>query len=456
MSIKRQSNSLKKMLLLIACLGLVACQSFNNKDQATQAKDYSMPELKPTYSNDEVVAFNNKLNQGKANQYEGLKPYNKPILTAPEELPSSLFYDSGIQIPYPKEGVKGIYLPQSVFGDPEQFKQLIDYIDQTALNAVVIDFKDDYGNILSDVDTKNELIQKHVTGNVDYKQILKELEKHQIYPIARIVTFKDNRLSDDKPDFSFKDSQTGEIWQDGNGSQFINPFLKDVWDYNVQVAIEAAKLGFKEVQFDYVRFPEGFETFASQLTYDLGDFAAYVTDDPEKFGQERVYAINGYLEYAKDQLAPYGADISADVFGYTAIAQNSADVRGIGQDFKDMAERVDVISSMIYPSHWGPGFFGIAYPDLEPYNLVNQYIYSEKLLLDTVSNPVVTRPWLQDFTSYGMPAGTFQEYGPTQVQQQIVALEENGVHEFLLWNANGIYTQGVDYAPESSGNDYYY
>lgn len=456
MSIKRQSNSLKKILLLIACLGLVACQSFNNKDQATQAEDYSMPELKPTYSNDEVVAFNNKLNQGKANQYEGLKPYNKPILTAPEELPSSLFYDSGIQIPYPKEGVKGIYLPQSVFGDPEQFKQLIDYIDQTALNAVVIDFKDDYGNILSDVDTKNELIQKHVTGNVDYKQILKELEKHQIYPIARIVTFKDNRLSDDKPDLSFKDSQTGEIWQDGNGSQFINPFLKDVWDYNVQVAIEAAKLGFKEVQFDYVRFPEGFETFASQLTYDLGDFAAYVTDDPDKFGQERVYAINGYLEYAKDQLAPYGADISADVFGYTAIAQNSADVRGIGQDFKDMAERVDVISSMIYPSHWGPGFFGIAYPDLEPYNLVNQYIYSEKLLLDTVSNPVVTRPWLQDFTSYGMPAGTFQEYGPTQVQQQIVALEENGVHEFLLWNANGTYTQGVDYAPESSGNNYYY
>ena len=168
MSIKRQSNSLKKILLLIACLGLVACQSFNNKDQATQAEDYSMPELKPTYSNDEVVAFNNKLNQGKANQYEGLKPYNKPILTAPEELPSSLFYDSGIQIPYPKEGVKGIYLPQSVFGDPEQFKQLIDYIDQTALNAVVIDFKDDYGNILSDVDTKNEL---QLPGSLPLKTI---------------------------------------------------------------------------------------------------------------------------------------------------------------------------------------------------------------------------------------------------------------------------------------------
>ena len=132
-------------------------------------------------------------------------------------------------------------------------------------------------------------------------------------------------------------------------------------------------------------------------------------------------------------------------------------MRGIGQNFAQMAERVDVISSMVYPSHWGPGFFGIAYPDLEPYNVVDQYMYSEKAILANTTNQVTSRPWLQSFTDYGLAPGTFQEYGPLQIQQQIVALSEYGIHEYLLWNASGsYYSEGVDYAPELSGQDYYY
>ena len=457
--LSESGDSMKKYRLSLLIIGLVflatACQSFKPKEEAP--KDYVLPEVSINYSKEEVVAFHNSINQGTYNQYEGLAPHNQPILKAPEHLPSALFYDSGIQINYPKDGVKGVYVPASVFNDPDQYQFLLDLLDNTYLNAMVIDFKDDYGNVLAQVDTKNPLVQKNSSGTVDFKKILKDLEKHEIYPIARIVTFKDNLLSSEHPEYSFKDRETGAIWSDGNGSQFINPFMKEVWDYDVEVAIEAAKLGFKEIQFDYVRFPEGFETFSDKLEYDIGDFGDYVTDDVNKFGQERVYAINGFLEYAREKLAPYGAETSADVFGYTAIAGDAPDVRGIGQNFAQMAERVDVISSMVYPSHWGPGFFGIAYPDLEPYNVVDQYMYSEKAILANTTNQVTSRPWLQSFTDYGLAPGTFQEYGPLQIQQQIVALSEYGIHEYLLWNASGsYYSEGVDYAPELSGQDYYY
>ncbi|MGX7108445.1 putative glycoside hydrolase [Facklamia miroungae] len=433
---------------------LSACN--NTTKETEKTTNYQLPKVALAYSEEEIVEFNNRINQGENNTYEGLSPHNAPVLTAPEKLPSVLFYDSGIDIPYPEEGVKGIYLAPAVFNDPDRLNYLLDYIDNTALNAVVIDFKDDEGIIQTHLESDNSLVNQNSFDNIDFKKLLKELEKRKIYPIARIVTFKDRLVAEAKPEYSFKDAETGEIWQDANGAKFINPFLPEIWDYNITIAIEAAKLGFKDIQFDYVRFPEGFQTFSDQLDYSIGNYQTYVTDDPEKFGQERVYAINDFLEEANDKLAPYGADVSADIFGYTAIAGDAPDVRGIGQNFGQIAERVDTVSSMIYPSHWGLGFFGIPAPDLEPYNLVDQYMYSENMILKNITNAANSRPWLQDFTDWNLAPGTFQEYGPLQVQQQIVALEENGIHEFLLWNPSGIFNEGVDYAPESSGNEYYY
>ncbi|WP_218957721.1 putative glycoside hydrolase [Facklamia lactis] len=449
-----KKQSYKGIILLFTLFLLSACNLKAEKEETVET--YDLPTVEMDYSDEEIVAFNNRVNQGEANQYEGLNIHNTPLLTAPEELPPALFYDSGVNIPYPEEGVKGVYVPASVLEDPEYYQQLLDYVDQTALNAMVIDFKDDLGQIVSDVDSDNKLVNENSIALVDFKKILKDLEERQIYPIARIVTFKDNLLSTSHPEYSFKSAEDGEIWQDGNGAQFINPFMQEVWDYNVAVAIEAAKMGFKEIQFDYIRFPEGFETFSDTLEYNLGDYEAYVTDDPELFGQERVYAINDFLEYANERIAPFGADVSADVFGYTAIAGDAADVRGIGQNFSQMAERVDVISSMIYPSHWDYGFFGLESPDLFPYEVVDQYMYTEKELLSKVTNPATSRPWLQDFTDSGLDPGTYQEYGAQQVQEQIVALHEYGIHEFLLWNAGGFYTEGVDYAPEITGNEFYY
>lgn len=452
--LKRHQNHLIKVVCLgVIALLLSACQPEETK---TEAQYSELPEVEIIYNNEDVVAFNNRVNQGQTNRYEGLVIRNSPLLVKPEVLPTALFYDSGIEIAYPEEGVKGIYLTADTIADEEYFNYIIDYINSTELNAVVIDFKDDHGNILPAIDSDNPVIQENVLGAIDLTEVLKVLEENQIYPIARLVTFKDYLLSDQFPELSFHDTYTGEIWQDGNGAQFINPFLREVWDYNLEIATEAAKMGFKEIQFDYIRFPEGFESFAEDLEYDIGDYASYVSEDPEEEGYERVAAINDFLEYAGDQLAPYGVDISADVFGYTAVAGDAPDVRGIGQNFSQMAEHVDVISSMIYPSHWGVGFFGIDYPDLHPYDVVTEYMFTEDFALQNVQNSVTSRPWLQDFTDYFLPEGTYQVYGPQQVQEQIVALHEQGVHEFLLWNAGGVYTEGVDYAPEISGIEYYY
>lgn len=431
--------------LLVFLTLLTACQA--PAKQSEKSAVVKLPTVTPKYSEEDRIAFTNKKTENATNHYEGLVIPTTPILSQPAVLPKVLFYDSGIDIPYPQDGVKGVYVTADNLANPDYLNYIIDYIDQTELNAIVINFKDDYGNIVPQLQSDNPLIQKATAGFVDMKAILKKLEEHQIYPIARIVTFKDYILSDNRPDLSFHDKATGALWTDDNGAQFTNPFLPEVWDYNVAIAIEAAKMGFKDIQFDYVRFPEGFYLFEDSLDYNIGSYGYFKSDNPDETGKERTVAINDFLQYARDQLRPYGVDVSADVFGYTTIAGDAPDVRGIGQNIAQMAERVDVISSMIYPSHWGPGFFGYDYPDLYPHDVVTDYIQTEKVVFNKVQNKVVTRPWLQDFTLAGAP-GTYLQYGANEVQQQINALYENGVHEYLLWNALGQYSTGVDYAPD--------
>lgn len=454
MSFNFFNNKATKFILLMSfCIFLVACQNLNtspandSSSQEAQA-DIPLPKVEPKYSQEEISEFQNRVAAGTTARYEGLVVDQGALLHEPDKMPASLYYDSGINIPYPKDGVRGVYLTAANVANPEYFDYIIKYIEETELNTVVIDFKDDWGNIIPTFETDNELIQANMMGAVNMQEILKVLEEKQIYPIARIVTFKDNLLSDLRPDLSFADPATGGIWQDAAGSQFINPFLQETWDYNLEIAAEAAKMGFKEIQFDYIRFPEGFQDFADDLEYNMAGYSHLISEDPDSRGQERVAAINDFLEYADNYLAPYGVDISADIFGYTAIAGNAPDVRGIGQNFASMAERVDTVSSMIYPSHWDFGFFGLDYPDLYPYELINRYMQEEDYVLDQVDNRPNTRPWLQDFTASYLAPGTWITYGPNEVQVQINALYENGVREYLLWNAVGEYTEGVDYSPD--------
>lgn len=358
-------------------------------------------------------------------------------ITLPNQLPKRLTFNSSITIPYPSDGVKGIYVTANS-ANSSYFNQLIDLLDKTALNSMVIDIKEDLGNITLDFQSQNELIKANTDVTItDKDAMMKSLEKHQIYPIARIVVFKDSNLAMKHPEMSFV-NPNGSVWLDNNGHAFVNPFLKEVWDYNIEVAKEAARLGFKEIQFDYVRFAEGFELIEDRLTYNQGDYANLDMD----LGQKRVKAITDFLAYAKEQLKFYNVEVSVDIFGYTATLEEAT---GIGQNFLKMSQHVDVVSSMIYPSHWGEAYFGIVSPDLHPYDLIAAYIQEENKLLATLEKAPTTRPWLQNFTASYLPDGTYQVYGPFQVSQQIKALKDNGVNEYLLWDAGNEYFENADY-----------
>jgi hypothetical protein len=355
-----------------------------------------------------------------------------------KEVPASaprFVYDSGYSFKYP-DAIRGVYVTGHSAGG-ERFSKLTDLIDSTDLNAMVIDIKDDHGYVTYEPDASSPYAEVGQPYIKDPKSLLNTMEEKQIYPIARIVVFKDTVLANKKPELSYKDG--GKVWKNGRGESFVNPFLKEVWDYNVGIAIEAAKMGFQEIQFDYVRFPEGFEKRDKELEYSTGDYTDKEIDNVQK----RVQAVTDFVEYAHKQLEPYGVKVSVDIFGYTATLPEAP---GIGQNFSKISEHVDVISSMIYPSHWTP-YFGISKPDLQPYELVTEYAKLENKKLAELKNPPISRPWLQDFTASWLGSGNYKVYGKAEIEAQIKALNDQGINEFLLWDAGNSYTEGVDYTP---------
>lgn len=349
---------------------------------------------------------------------------------------------SSNDVKYPKDGVRGIYVSADATNG-EKFKELTKFIDESDLNAMVIDVKDDSGNVTINFNTGNKEIDKHTLDIVDAKPLLNKMKEKDIYPIARIVTFKDKNLAESHPEWSFKQTD-GSVWESDGGDKFVNPFVKDVWKYNINVSKEVAKAGFRDIQYDYVRFPEAFENVESNLTYDKGDYKNSELSDVD----QRVDTITQFLKTARKELKPYGAEISADVFGYAAMVEEAP---GIGQSFPKIAENTDAISSMIYPSHWSSGDFGLEAPDKEPYEAVDHYLDKETAVLNKLGDKKPkSRPWLQDFTARYLGEGKYIEYDSKAVEAQIQALKDHGIKEYLLWNAANDYTQGVDYTPEAN------
>ncbi|CAM4357556.1 putative glycoside hydrolase [Paenibacillus phoenicis] len=339
--------------------------------------------------------------------------------------PSDLKVDP--QVDAPK--VKGIYVTAYSAGG-SRMDQLVDLVDQTELNAMVIDIKDDLGYITYKTDN-SDLIKwgKPQPFIRDIDALMARLQKHDIYPIARIVVFKDTILAKKHPELSFR-HKDGSVWSNGKGDSFVNPYNKEVWDYNIEIAKEAAKLGFKEIQFDYVRFPEGFEKRADSLIYTKNEMS-------------RVDAVSSFVKYAKEQLEPLGVRVSVDIFGYAASVPAA---EGIGQDFVKISDNVDVISPMIYPSHYTTGWFNAKDPDKAPYQTIKGAVQdTQTKLAELGEKQPIIRPWIQDFTASWLGSGHYIKYGKHEVEEQIRALKEMKVDEFLLWNASNRYTSGVDY-----------
>src|SRR5699024_1723160 len=344
-------------------------------------------------------------------------------------------YDSGLDFEYP-DAVRGVYVTGPSAGG-EKFNNLVNLIDSSDLNAMVIDIKEDHGNLTINVPEDSPYADAAVNYIDEPRKMLEYLEEKGIYPIARIVVFKDSVLAEKRPDLSF--TKNGKVWTNNKGEAFVNTFQKEVWEYNLEIAKKAAELGFQEIQFDYVRFPEGFENKDDELSYSQGDYK----NEDMKNVKRRVKAVTEFVEYAREELDYYDVDVAVDIFGYTATIEEAP---GIGQNFPEIASHVDVISSMIYPSHW-TSYFNIDFPDKEPYKTVSEYSKVENEILGRLDNQPVSRPWIQDFEAPWLYSGVPTEYGKAEVEAQIKALNENGINEFLIWNAGNMYTENVDYTP---------
>jgi hypothetical protein len=323
--------------------------------------------------------------------------------------------------------VKGIYVTANSAGGA-RMESLLKLVDNTELNAMVIDIKEDHGYIT--YHTGNPTIEAYGNSQnyiADMPKLMATLSAHKVYPIARIVVFKDTEMAHKKPEWSFT-NPNGTVWANGKGDSFVNPYNKEVWDYNIAVAKEAVKAGFKEIQFDYVRFAEGFEKRADILKY-------------TKDKRTRINAVSEFVKYAREQLNPLGVRVSVDIFGYAASVPAA---EGIGQDFQKISQNVDVIAPMIYPSHYDTGWFGSKVPDAAPYATINGASKDTTKKLNPLGplKPIV-RPWIQDFTASWIKG--YIHYGKHEIDEQIRALKDNGVEEFLLWNATNRYTDGASY-----------
>lgn len=316
---------------------------------------------------------------------------------------------------------RGIYLTGGTAGNPASFRYLVELVDSTGLNAMVINIKPESGKATYATAVQSFRDAGAVSVQIrDLEGVLRMAKAYGIYTIARLVVFNDSTLTRHNPDLAVK-WPDGSLWRDAGGNYWADPFRPEVWEYNIDLAVEAAQLGFDEIQFDYVRFPTD------------GDVESAVYSRPSgPKNINRVLAITDFLNYARERLAPYGARTSADVYGI--ICSSRADT-ALGQVLEDVYGAVDYVSPMIYPSHYGSGHFGLDDPDAEPYLTIRGALEDALERLGPEAAPRL-RPWLQDFTLNNY-------YGPEQVLDQIRATHELGIHGWLLWSPSNRYTEAA-------------
>jgi len=314
--------------------------------------------------------------------------------------------------------VKGLYIPFGILSRPEKVTELVDLVDRTELNAIVVDIKSDRGFLAYRSQIPLAIEMGVGGGRKDWlslEELLKLCQDKDIYTVARIVVFKDNPLAHARPEWAVKRAD-GTIWLDREGLGWGIPSRQEVQDYNIAIAREVAALGFDELQFDYIRFPSD------------GDVAAIVYDE-EHTRETRSATIRAFMERLTADLKSFGVFTSADVFGLTVWVEPYSDM-GIGQRVKDIAPYVDYLCPMLYPSTFEPRNLGHANPALQPYDVIYR---SQLEAAKRVPVTTKVRPWLQHYSLNGV------FYGPEQYQAQRQAADDAGSCGWTFWNAGGKY-----------------
>jgi hypothetical protein len=319
------------------------------------------------------------------------------------------------------EVLRGLYVNRwAALG--KKMGQLIDLAKTTEVNALVIDVKDDRGFVLyrSRVPLANE-IGADTTRPLSQKRlraILDSMIAHGIYPIARIVVAKDPLLARAKLEWAIKRKDNLQPWLDKNGNPWLDPHQRGVWQYAADLAREAYDLGFSEVQFDYVRFPDE-KRLATEIAYPLAK------------GRIRAQVIRDQLTFLSSELHPYSIPVTIDVFGLTAT--DTTDM-GIGQKWERFVDRADVVLPMVYPSHFAPGTYKLGNPNAHPYATIDHALKDVKRRSAGIPGAAKIVPWYQDFT-LGPP-----HYYAQQVRAQMKAGYDNGFQSWILWNPGSRYT----------------
>jgi len=296
--------------------------------------------------------------------------------------------------------------------------RLIAIADTTEINAFVIDMKDEFGLNYKTTNPefkKNAGSAQKATG---VKALLDTLRAHNILAIARLVVFKDSVTARVHPEWTIRKAD-GSIWRDRQGLAWVNPYQHGLWDYNIGVAQELVTLGFGEIQFDYIRFPEPFTSLPAQVY-------------PDSKGIEKPDVLAAYLKEARTKLNALGVRSTADVFGFVTTTRGPLEV---GQWWEKLSPAADVILPMVYPSHYPRGSYGIEKPNAEPYKTIRISIDTARLRDEKlgISMPEHVRPWIQAFT-LGSP-----HYGPEQIMQQKQAVYDAGYDGWVMWSAGSRY-----------------
>lgn len=326
----------------------------------------------------------------------------------------------------PRVKVRGIYVSAKTLALSKRLEELLKLAKENDINAFVIDVKADFGEITFPISEDVKKYSESSNKKVDIKDmapIMEKLKEHNIYTIARIVSFKDPTYAKENPDKIISYKENGKAFSNKDGLVWVSPHDRNLWEYNIFVAKEAAKAGFNEIQFDYVRFPAS----------DGGKLDS-VLDYKNTKKESKAKTIQKYLEYAREELAEYKVYISADVYGQIGSVQ---DDMALGQYWEAVSSEVDYISPMMYPSHYGKGVYGLSVPDANPYKTI---YYSTKDSINrnnNIDNPAIIRPWIQAFTAKWVKGHI--KYGPEEIKEQIKALSDLGIDEYILWSPTNKY-----------------
>jgi len=313
--------------------------------------------------------------------------------------------------------IRGLYVNRFAAQSPKKMRSLLALADSTEINAFVIDIKDEFG---INYQTHDPLVARNAgrAGTIpDLPALLDTLHAHHILPIARIVVFKDSVAARVNPQWTIRTAD-GSPWRDKKHLSWVNPYDRGLWSYDLHVSEEAARMGFAEIQFDYIRFPEPYKSLPDQVF-------------PGADGRTKTDVLAEFLATAHARLSRLGVRTTADIFGLVTSVPGALEV---GQQWEAIAQSVDVVLPMVYPSHYPHGAFGVDRPNAEPQRIVFAAVSAAQRRDARLGlSGECVRPWLQAFT-LGSP-----RYGPAELTEQKQAVYEAGYQGWVLWNPGSQY-----------------